>query len=317
MKQEHPPIIFSACAPSDQSWLWRWEAHLRPLSQAGLLSTWSEHHLPPGVERLQQLQDHLDQADLIVLLLSADFFTDDHCIMLMERAFTRHQQGTAQIIPLLLRPISWRVTPLGTFPPLPSNSRPVTQWNDPEAALVDCVDGIHHILSHPVAPQLIHATNPDKQPSDHPFEAVEYSTCFISYSSKDQAFATRLYTDLQYRGVRCWFAPEDLKIGDPFRQRIDESIRKFDKLLLILSTHSVASPWVEKEVETAFEKEHRTNRLVLFPVKLDESIMQTDRAWAADIRRTRHIGDFTHWKEYDAYQAMLERLLHSLKTGTT
>jgi TIR domain len=216
-----------------------------------------------------------------------------------------------------LRPVSWQITPLGTFPPLPSNSYPVTQWNNSEAALLDCADGIRHILSHPVAPPLVHGMDPDKQPSDKKSEAVQYSTCFISYSSKDQAFAARLYTDLQYRGVRCWFAPEDLKVGDQFRQRIDESIRAYDKLLLILSTHSVASPWVEKEVETAFEKEHRTNRLVLFPVKLDESVMHTDRAWAADIRRTRHIGDFTHWKEYDAYQVMLERLLHDLKTGTT
>jgi len=146
---------------------------------------------------------------------------------------------------------------------------------------------------------------------------IEYYTCFISYSGKDRVFAEQIYADLQSKGVRCWFAPEDLKIGDKFRQRIDESIRFYDKLLLVLSAHSVASPWVEKEVETAFEKEHRTNRLVLFPVKLDESIMQTDCAWAADIRRVRHIGDFTRWKEHDAYQKVLERLLRDLKTDAT
>jgi TIR domain/Pentapeptide repeats (8 copies) len=145
---------------------------------------------------------------------------------------------------------------------------------------------------------------------------IEYYTCFISYTSHDQAFAERLYTDLQSNNVRCWFAPHDLKIGDPFRERIDESIRTYDKLLLVLSTHSVASPWVEKEVETAFEKEHRTNRPVLFPVKLDESVMQTDHAWAADIRRQRHIGDFTRWQEHDAYQKVLTRLLRDLKAET-
>ena len=64
---------------------------------------------------------------------------------------------------------------------------------------------------------------------------IEYYTCFISYSSRDQAFADRLYTDLQSKGVRCWFAPEDMKIGDKIRHRIDESIRLYDKLLLVLS----------------------------------------------------------------------------------
>ena len=83
---------------------------------------------------------------------------------------------------------------------------------------------------------------------------VDYYSCFISYSSKDQAFAERLYADLQSKGVRCWFAPHDMRIGDEIRPRIDESIRVHDKLLLVLSASSLASTWVKKEVETAFEK---------------------------------------------------------------
>src|SRR6266481_2327241 len=83
----------------------------------------------------------------------------------------------------------------------------------------------------------------------------QYYSCFISYSSQDQEFADRLYADLQAKGVRCWLATEDLKIGDKFRQRIDDAIRLHDKLLLVLSETSVRSTWVESEVETAFEKE--------------------------------------------------------------
>ncbi len=71
--------------------------------------------------------------------------------------------------------------------------------------------------------------------------------CFISYSSKNQAFAERLYNELQGKGVRCWYAPEDLKIGERIRVGIDEAIRVHDKLLLVLSKHSVASDWVEKD----------------------------------------------------------------------
>src|SRR6266567_1629225 len=59
---------------------------------------------------------------------------------------------------------------------------------------------------------------------------IEYYSCFISYSSKDEAFANRLYADLQNNNVRCWFAPEDMKIGDKIRPRIDESIHIYDKL---------------------------------------------------------------------------------------
>jgi hypothetical protein len=48
---------------------------------------------------------------------------------------------------------------------------------------------------------------------------------------------------------------------------------------------------VEKEVETAFEKERKQGRTVLFPIRLDNAVMEAEEAWAADIRRTRHIGD--------------------------
>ena len=144
----------------------------------------------------------------------------------------------------------------------------------------------------------------------HPFE---YYSCFISYSSKDQEFAERIYADLQSKAVRCWFAPEDLKIGEKFRTSIDEAIRLRDKLLLVLSTHSMSSEWVEMEVETAFEEELRRKKTILFPIRLDDSVIETRQAWAANIRRTRHIGDFQQWKAHDAYQKAFQRLLRDLK----
>jgi len=144
-------------------------------------------------------------------------------------------------------------------------------------------------------------------------QPFQYHSCFISYSSRDEALAQRLHADLQDKGVRCWFAPEDLKIGDEFRSRIDESIQVYDRLLLILSEHSVKSRWVQKEVETAFEKEGKENRIVLFPIRIDEAVMQSAVGWAADIRRQQHIGDFRQWKDHDAYQHAFQRLLRGLK----
>ena len=143
---------------------------------------------------------------------------------------------------------------------------------------------------------------------------IEFYSCFISYSTKNQDFADRLYADLQAKGVRCWFAPEDLKIGDRFRQRIDESIKLYDKLLLILSEESIASQWVEAEVDAALEKERRQEgRTVLFPVTIDSAAWDTDQAWASFIRRNRHIGAFSNWKDHDAYQKAFDRLLRDLK----
>ena len=144
--------------------------------------------------------------------------------------------------------------------------------------------------------------------------STDYYTCFISYSSKDQEFAERLYADLQSKGVRCWFAPEDLKVGDKIRPRIDESIQKYDKLLLVLSQYSVTSKWVEFEVETALDKEQEGKPPVLFPVRLDKTVLESTAVWAAHIKRTRHIGDFKQWKNHDAYEKAFARLLRDLKT---
>jgi len=73
------------------------------------------------------------------------------------------------------------------------------------------------------------------------------------------------------------------------------------------------SAWVEKEVETAFEKERKQGRTVLFPIRLDDGVMETEEAWAADLRRTRHIGDFRQRKKHEGYKKGFERLMRALR----
>ncbi len=194
----------------------------------------------------------------------------------------------------------------------------VTYWGGPSIIGIDTIIRSHGKISEiflrnagipgPIIeaiPSLIGSLSP-----------IDYYTCFISYSTKNEDFVKRLHADLLIMGIRCWYAPKDMKIGDKIRARIDESIRIYDKLLIVLSEYSIASDWVEKEVETAFEKERRQNKLVLFPIRLDDTVMTTTQAWAADIRRTRHIGDFRQWKNHDDYLKALERLLRDLKAET-
>jgi hypothetical protein len=106
-------------------------------------------------------------------------------------------------------------------------------------------------------------------------QAIQHYSCFISYSTKDQHFADRLYADLQNKGVRCWFAPHDLRIGDKILDEIDAAIRLRDKIVLILSEDSINSDWVEDEVTAGFEEERKRGQIVLFPVRLDETVMNT------------------------------------------
>src|SRR5215470_16190717 len=85
---------------------------------------------------------------------------------------------------------------------------------------------------------------------------------------------------LAEQGVRRWFAPHDMPIGGKILDEIDTAIRLRDKVLLILSEHSIKSDWVEDEASKAFEEERKRGQIVLFPVRLDNAVMDTNEAWA-------------------------------------
>lgn len=72
---------------------------------------------------------------------------------------------------------------------------------------------------------------------------------------------------------------------------------------------------MEVEVEAAFEKERQQNKLVLFPIRLDNAVITTQKAWAAKVRRIVHMGDFTDWKDKDSYQEVFNRLLRDLRAS--
>jgi hypothetical protein len=128
--------------------------------------------------------------------------------------------------------------------------------------------------------------------------------------------ADRLHADLQNEVVRCWFAPHDLPIGSKTWDEIDAAIRLRDKVLLILSELSIKSDWVEDEVLKGFAEERRRAQTVLFPLRLDDAVMDTAEAWAVKLRDQRHIGDFRRWKDHDSYKKSFDRVLRDLKRAT-
>jgi hypothetical protein len=160
-------------------------------------------------------------------------------------------------------------------------------------------------------------------------QAIQFYSCFVSYSSQDQHFADRLYADLQARGVRCWFAPHDVKGGRKLHEQIDEAIRLYDRLLLVLSDASMNSEWVKTEIANARKRETREKAQMLFPIGLVPFEKIRDwKAFDADTGkdsareiREYFIPDFSNWKDHDSYQKAFERLLKDLKaearTGAT
>jgi hypothetical protein len=154
---------------------------------------------------------------------------------------------------------------------------------------------------------------------------IQFYSCFISYSTKDQKFADRLYVDLQNKGVRCWFAPHDVQGGKKLHEQIDDAIRMHERLLLLLSPDSMNSEWVKTEIRKARKRERAEKKRVLFPVRLvsfdairDWELFDADEGkdLAVEIREF-YIPDFSEWKNPDPYQKEFEKLLRDLRTDGT
>jgi TIR domain/Pentapeptide repeats (8 copies) len=152
-------------------------------------------------------------------------------------------------------------------------------------------------------------------------EPFQFYSCFISYSHADEAFCRRLHERLQNAGLRVWFAPHDIQGGRKLYEQIDQAIRVYDKLLLVLSPHSMESPWVEFEIRRARRREMAEKRRLLFPIRLvDYEAIKRWECFDADTAkdlateiRGYYIPDFRAWKDHDTFEAAVTRLLHDLK----
>ena len=118
------------------------------------------------------------------------------------------------------------------------------------------------------------------------------NSIFISYSSKDREFTSKLATDLKSRGINVWFDQWKLKVGDSLIRKIGDAITAHDYLIAVLSKASVQSAWVMKELSTGLIKELEERRVVVLPVVIDDCdipTLLTDKVYA-DFRRNYSSG---------------------------
>lgn len=154
-------------------------------------------------------------------------------------------------------------------------------------------------------------------------EPIQFESCFISFSSHDQAFAERLHSRLRDSGVRVWFSPEDIQGGRKLYDQVDRAIQIHDRLLVVLSEQSVKSSWVLTEIRRALETETKEKRRVLFPIRLcDMDLLRewqcidsdTGKDLAREVREY-FIPDFSNWKDHDSFERAMERLLRDLRAS--
>ena len=139
--------LFFSYSHKDESLRNELEVHLAMLKREGLIDAWHDRKILAGDEFDKEIDNKLEEAAVILLLVSPDFLASEYCYEReLARAMERHKEGSARVIPVILRPCDWKTALLGGLLAAPTDGKPVTRWPDRDEAFLDVVKHIRSAL---------------------------------------------------------------------------------------------------------------------------------------------------------------------------
>jgi internalin A len=143
-RQNPSPLnVFISYSHKDRTVFNQLEVHLKLLERHGLIHSWHFRRVGAGQEWTKQISNNLERADIVVLLVSADFLASDYCYDVeIIRALERHDSGEAVVVPVIVRDVDWSDTPFARLQPLPSNGRALKRWADRDGGWRNVIEGI-------------------------------------------------------------------------------------------------------------------------------------------------------------------------------
>lgn len=130
--------VFFSYSHADEALRDELQKHLAVLKREGSITTWHDRRLLAGDNLDGTIQQSLEEADIVLLLVSKDFLASGYCYDIeFERAMERHRQGLCRVIPVILRPCDWQSTPIGGLVAVPKDGKPVVSWPDSDDAFLD------------------------------------------------------------------------------------------------------------------------------------------------------------------------------------
>jgi len=175
-----PLKLFFSYSHEDEAFKNKLNKHLKMLQRLSVISAWQDRDISAGSEWEQEILGNLEQADIILLLVSDNFLASDYCWdKEMERALQRHEEGTARVIPIILKPVDgWYQAPFGKLQALPKDAKPISSWSNEDEAYTNIAAGIRKV-----------AENMSKNPKATPNETAQKSE---SGSSKNRRVQRRI-----------------------------------------------------------------------------------------------------------------------------
>src|ERR1700738_998648 len=139
--------VFLSYAHEDEFWLKELEKHLSLLKRQEVISTWYDRQIVPGTNWSKIIDQRLEQASIVLFLVSADFLASDYCYEVeMKRALERHESGRARATTIAARPADWKDAPFAHLHALPTDAKAITAWSNQDEAFIDVVAGIRRAI---------------------------------------------------------------------------------------------------------------------------------------------------------------------------
>jgi hypothetical protein len=143
-----PVKVFCSYAHADTALREKLGRHLSGLQRNGWISLWHDRLIQPGDDWHGAIDEHLREADIILLLVSADFLASDYCQDIeLDMALQRHERKEAVVVPVILRPVDWSATPLSRLQAIPADGRAITLWPDQDEAFTAVARAIRDLIS--------------------------------------------------------------------------------------------------------------------------------------------------------------------------
>ena len=146
-KQPMNPIkLFFSYSHKDEDLRNEMVKHLSILKRQGVLEAWHDRNIDAGTEWASEIDERLNEAQIILLLISSDFMASDYCYDIeMKRAMERHDANEAVVIPIIMRSCDWKGAPFGKIQGLPKDMKPVMDWQNRDQAFTNVAQGIRKV----------------------------------------------------------------------------------------------------------------------------------------------------------------------------
>lgn len=140
---DKPIEVFLSYAHEDHEMCKKMSRHLANLKHQNIIEDWYDHKIAPGDEWASEIEQRLNSARIILLLISVDFLNSEYIYSVeLKHAIERHKRGEARVIPVIVRSCDWEGAPFSHLQALPKDALAVTKWADEDDAFVNIVQGI-------------------------------------------------------------------------------------------------------------------------------------------------------------------------------